>query len=64
MLIAEMKNIIQAAEKWFYRRMLQISYTKHITNTEVLNHVQQDRQSLLNMTSKRQLKFLGQWIHH
>jgi len=40
-LTAETKNNIQAAEMWFYRRMLRISYKKHITNTEVLNRVQQ-----------------------
>jgi len=38
-----------------------ISYTKHITNTEVQNRVQQDRQ-LLNMIGKRQLRFLGHVI--
>jgi len=41
--------------------MLRISYTKPITNTEVLNRVQQDRQ-LLNMIGKRQLEFFGHVI--
>jgi len=55
------KTIYRQQRMWFYRRLRQISYSKHITNTEVLNRVQQDRQ-LLNMIGKRQLKFLGHVI--
>ena len=30
-----MKKKIMAAEMWFYRRMLKISWTEHVTNKEV-----------------------------
>ena len=46
---------------WFYRRMLRIPYTDHITNEEVLRRVGQDRE-LLESIRVRQLKFLGHAI--
>ena len=36
------KNI-EAAEMWFYRHMLKISWVNRVTNDEVLNQVQKER---------------------
>ena len=35
----EAANNINAAEMWFYRRMLKISYQDHVTNEEVLSRI-------------------------
>ena len=54
----EMEKKISAAEMWFYRRMLKVSWTKRVTNTEILRRVgNPDR--LLDVIRSRQLKFLG-----
>ena len=37
---AETRKNIEAAEMWFYRRMLKISWVEKVTNDEVLNRVQ------------------------
>src|SRR5438552_17549370 len=36
---ATMTKKLKAVEMWFYRRILRISYTKHITNEEVLSRM-------------------------
>ena len=56
-----LKNKINAAELWFYRRMLRISWTDRITNEEVLGRVNQQR-TLLRVIRKRQMEFLGHVI--
>ena len=54
------KNI-EAAEMWFYRRMLRISYTAHETNDSVLQRFGQERQ-LLKIIQARQVSFTGHVI--
>jgi len=52
------ENTINAAEMWFYRRMLRISYEDHITNEEVLTRIGSKR-SLLKNIQTRQAQFFG-----
>jgi len=54
------KNL-EAAEMWFYRRILRIPWTAHQTNVSVLQRMGQDRK-LLCCTEQRQFKFLGHVI--
>ena len=57
----EMEKRISAAELWFYRRMLKVSWTKHVTNEEILKRVgNPDR--LMDVIRDRQLRFLGHVI--
>jgi ribosomal 50S subunit-associated protein YjgA (DUF615 family) len=49
---------IEAAEMWFFRRILRISWTEKITNKEVLEKAGTKR-SLISTIRKRQLEFLG-----
>ena len=56
-----MKNKINAAEMWFYTRMLKIPWTARVTNEEVLRRVNQER-SLLRTIRNRQMEFLGHVI--
>ena len=58
---AETRRNIEAAEMWFYRRILRLSYVDRITNIEVLRRVGMKR-DLLNIINARQLKFLGHCI--
>jgi len=60
-LTAETHRNIEAAEMWFYRRMLRISYVDHVTNEEVLRRMGIQR-GLLRAIQKRQLEFLGHAI--
>jgi hypothetical protein len=54
----EMEKKISAAEMWFYRRMLKVSWTKRVTNAEILRRVgAPDR--LLDAIRSCKLKFLG-----
>ena len=57
-LTATMTKRLEAAEMWFYRRILRISYTRHITNDEVLNRIGTTR-NLINTVRNRQMSFLG-----
>jgi len=57
----ETRRNIEAAEMWFYRRMLRISYMDRITNEEVLNQMERKRE-LLDTIRERQLKFLGHQV--
>ena len=52
---------IEAAELWYYRRILRIPWTAHETNQSVLERVGQEKQ-LLNIIRKRQISFLGHAI--
>ncbi len=55
---AHMRSKLEAAEMWFYRRMLRIPWTAHVTNEEVLRKIGTERK-LLPTVRKRQLEFLG-----
>ena len=46
---------------WFYRRMHKISWVQRVTNDEVLNRVQKERQ-LIQRIEHGQNKFLGHII--
>ena len=56
----KMQKQIEAAEIWFYRRMMQIPWTKRKTNEEGLHLVNEDRR--LMTTIRRQLNFTGHII--
>ena len=53
-----MQKKIEAAEMWFYRRMLRISWTEHVTNEEVLTRAGTKRELMMTIR-QRQLRFLG-----
>lgn len=57
-LTPELEGNIEAAEMWFLRRMLKISYVDRITNKEVMVRAGVKRE-LLSTITKRQLNFLG-----
>ena len=59
----EMKMKLNAAEMWFYRRMLRVSWRDRVTNEEVLLRVGQ-RRSLLAELRRRQMSFLGHVIRN
>ena len=49
---------LEATEMLFYRRIMRISWTDHLTNEEVLRKAKTER-SLIKTIRKRQLQFLG-----
>src|SRR3984893_4990808 len=51
-----MTKRLEAVEMWFYRKNLRISYTRHITNKEVLNRMATTR-IILNAVRNRQMSF-------
>ena len=53
-----MKKQLEAAEMWFLRRMMKISWMKKVTNEDVLRRAQSERQ-LMKQIVKRQCSFLG-----
>ena len=53
-----MADLVQAAEMWFLRKMMRISWTEHTSNEEVLRRAGTDR-GLLKSIRKRQMKFFG-----
>ena len=55
---AQMEERLKAAEMWFLRRMLRISYTEHVTNEAVLCRANTERK-LTKIIRRRQLEFLG-----
>ena len=57
------KKNLEAAEMWFYRRMLRISWKEKRTNESILEETNQER-SLIKTIRKRQLKFLGHICRH
>ena len=54
---------IQAAEMWFYRRLLRIKWTDKRTNQSILDQLKTSR-LLLNEINKRKLKYLGHAIRN
>ena len=55
----EITNRFVAAEMWFFRRRLRISWMDKVTNKEVLRRDEVHRE-LLQQVRKRQMAFLGQ----
>ena len=53
-----MKKQLKAAEMWFLRRMMKISWIKKVTNEKVLRKAQTERQ-VMKQIVKRQYSFLG-----
>ena len=43
---------------WFYRNILRVPWTEHVSNNEVLKKIETKRKLIFN-TEKSQLKFLG-----
>ena len=54
----EMEKKLEAAEMWFLRRMLQISWTEKISNVEVTKRAGVTP-SLINTVRRRQMNFVG-----
>ena len=54
----ETERRLEAAEMWYIRRILRISWTEKKTNEEVLEMAECTR-SLLKVIRQRQLKFFG-----
>ena len=54
----EMRKRLEAAELWFYRRMLRIPWTARRTNQEVLQMAGVTRE-LMTVIRKSQIDFLG-----
>ena len=52
------ENELEAAEMWFLRRMMKISWIKKVTNEKVLRKAQTERQ-VMKQIVKRQCGFLG-----
>ena len=52
---AAMTKRLEAVEMWFYRRILRISYTKHITNEEVLNRMATTRKLIIDTKQTNEL---------
>ena len=53
-----MKKRIEAAEMWFLRRMLRISWIDKVSNEEVLRKARVKR-NLMKVIRKKQMQFLG-----
>ena len=54
----ELQNKLGAAEMWFWRRILKISWTHKISNKDVLIRAKCDR-TLMETIRKKQLEFFG-----
>ncbi|GFR63281.1 endonuclease-reverse transcriptase [Elysia marginata] len=54
----EIQRKIEAAEMWFFRRMLRVPWTARKTNEEVLKETETTR-SFINRIRRRQAKFVG-----
>ena len=59
----DLKKRLEAAEMWFIRRMLRVSWTEKKTNEAVLDDAGVKR-SLIKTIRKRQLQFLGHLNRH
>ena len=57
----ELEKNLEAAEMWFLRRILKVSYLDRITNEEVLEMAGVDRE-LLQAITRRRMNFLGHTI--
>ena len=53
-----MQRKIEAAEMWFLRRMLRISWMEHVTNESVLERPG-TRREMMRSIRQKQLRFLG-----
>ena len=58
-----MERKLEAAEMWFIRRMMRISWTDKKTNESVLKEANLER-SLIKTLRQRQLEFLGHVCRH
>ena len=56
-----MQRKIEAAEMWFFRRTLRISWTEHATNESVLQRAGA-RREMMRSIRQRQMRFLGHVI--
>ena len=56
-----MQKRLEAAEMWFLRRMLQISWVEHVTNASVLQRAGA-RREIMKTIRQKQLRFLGHVI--
>ncbi len=54
----DMIRKLEAAETWFYRRMLRITWTDRVTNEDVYSRMNAEK-SLMNTIVQRQMSFLG-----
>lgn len=54
-------NRLEAVEMWTLRRMLRIPWTDRVTNAEVLERAEVDRE-LLNIVKKRKAEYLGHFL--
>ena len=54
---------LEAFEMWTLRRMLRISWTRRITNEEVIR-IAGTKKSLLETVKKRKLSFFGHVMRH
>ena len=59
----ETERKLEAAEMWFLRRMMRISWTEKKSNESVLREANLER-SLIKTIRERQLKFLGHICRH
>ena len=57
-ILAQMESKLQATEKWFYRRMMKISWVDHVTNEEVSRRAGTKRK-IMKTIRKRLIEFLG-----
>ena len=53
-----MEKRLQSVEMWFYRRMLRISWTDRMSNSDVLSKADTER-TLVKGIRRQQLQFLG-----
>ena len=53
-----MRDRLEATEMWFYRRMLRISWTERVSNTDVLRRMGVER-LLMRTIKERQCRFIG-----
>ena len=56
-------NKINAAELWFYRRLLRVSWTDKRTNESILSELNTKR-LLASEIDKRRLKYVGHAVRH
>ena len=57
------ENHINAAEMWFYRRLLRVSYTEKRTNESILKELNTEPQ-LLHTITKRKMRYLGHTVRN
>jgi hypothetical protein len=54
---------LEAFEMWVYRRILRISWTEHVTNTEVIQRIGKEKE-IVNTIKQRKLEYLGHILRH